>query len=53
MNPLQIIGYLFIAFGIIDYAGQFFEYDLTGVSWSPMAAGALGLVFASVGSKED
>jgi hypothetical protein len=39
---LIILGYLCYAFGAIDFAGMFFEYDLTGVSWSPVLAGFIG-----------
>jgi hypothetical protein len=53
MNLLQIIGYLFVAFGLIDYSGNIFDFDLTGVSWSPMAAGFLGVLLVGVGSKDE
>ena len=39
---LIILGYLCYAFGVIDFAGMFFKYDLTGVSWSPILAGVIG-----------
>lgn len=35
---ITIIGFLLIAFGIIDLAGMFFDYDITGVRWSPNIA---------------
>ena len=42
---LKVLGYLCIAFGIADFAlFQFGVADLTGVTWSPIAAGALGLI---------
>ena len=46
---LVILGWLCYAFAAIDFAGQFFDYDLTGVSWSPIAAGLLGAGLCSLG----
>ena len=51
MSPIQILGYLLIAFGVVDFAGQFLDYDLTGVSWSPIVAGVVGVALTSVGDK--
>ena len=53
MNPLQIIGYLCFAFAAVDFAGQFLNYDLTGVSWSPVVAGGLGVIFTAMGPGEE
>ena len=39
---LRIIGVICVAFGLIDFAGMFFHYDITGVSWSPIVAIAIG-----------
>ena len=50
---LGILGYLCIGFGIIDFAGMFFGYDLTGVTWSPIAAGFLGSVLISMGGDDE
>jgi len=39
----KILGYGLIAFGIADFAlFRFGIADLTGVSWSPIAAGLIG-----------
>ena len=38
----SLIGYGLYGLGIVDFAGMFFGYDLTGVSWSPIAFGAAG-----------
>jgi len=46
---LIILGYLCYAFGIIDFAGMFFGYDLTGVSWSPIVAGVAGYGLIALG----
>lgn len=39
---LNVVGYLLYAVAVIDFAGMFFGYDITGVSWSPIAFGAVG-----------
>ena len=36
------LAFLCFGFAIVDFAGMFFGYDLTGVSWSPIVAGAIG-----------
>jgi len=53
MNLLQIIGYLCFAFAAVDFAGQFLNYDLTGVSWSPIVAGGLGVILTAMGPGEE
>lgn len=54
---LTIIGYIFYLIGIADFCGMFFGYDFTGVSWSPIAFGAVGYLFEYLagknGSSED
>ncbi len=40
-----VIGWGCIIFGIIDFCGNFGHYDLTGVPWSPIAAGLIGEFF--------
>lgn len=48
----KIIGGLIIAFGIVDFVSyNIFEVDLTGVLWSPVAAGIIGGVIWSLGDK--
>lgn len=40
---LKVLGYALIAFGIADFLlYRFGATDLTGVTWSPIAAGAAG-----------
>jgi len=50
---MAILGLLVIGFGIIDFAGMFFGYDLTGVSWSPIAAGFVGSFLLNLGGDEE
>ena len=51
---LLVIGILCIIFGVIDFAGMFFHYDITGVSWSPMVAGFIGMIFLNLaGTKKE
>ena len=49
MAIFSILGFLCIGFGVIDFAGTFFGYDLTGVSWSPIVAGVVGGALMSIG----
>lgn len=46
-SVLTFCGVLCYVFAVIDFAGMFFGYDLTGVSWSPMVAGFLGAVLVN------
>ena len=39
---LSFIGWAFYGLAAVDFAGMFFGYDITGVSWSPIAFGAVG-----------
>lgn len=48
---LKIVSYIFYLIGIIDFCGMFFEYDFTGVSWSPIAFAAVGAIIESLGKK--
>lgn len=48
---MKAIGYLCYAFGVIDFAGMFLGYDLTGVPWSPIVAGVIGSIFINYGEK--
>ena len=48
---LKILGYACIAFGIADFAlYQLNITDLTGVTWSPIAAGAVGVLLLRIAS---
>jgi len=49
---MKVLGYLCYAFAVIDFAGMFFGYDLTGVSWSPIVAGVIGSILVRAGEKE-
>jgi len=48
---LAILGFLCIVFGIIDFLGMFFHYDLTGLSYTPIIASVVGGVLIKEGSK--
>ena len=41
-SMFSLIGYGLYGLGIVDFAGMIFGYDLTGVSWSPIAFWAAG-----------
>ena len=47
------LGYGCYIFGVIDFCGMFFNYDLTGVFWSPIAASILGTLFLNIAKKYD
>ena len=38
----HIIGYILYGIAVVDFAGMFLGYDITGVSWSPLLFGGLG-----------
>lgn len=42
---LYIASLVFYVIGAIDFCGMFFDYDFTGVSWSPIAFAGVGYVF--------
>ena len=48
---LYWVGAALFALAAIDYAGMYFDYDITGVSWSPYAIGVLGGVCVSIAKK--
>jgi uncharacterized membrane protein YhaH (DUF805 family) len=41
-NLLAVFGNLCCVFAIVDFTGMFMDYDLTGVSWSPIVFGIIG-----------
>lgn len=49
---MKVLGGLCFAFALIDFAGMFFGYDLTGVSWSPVVAGLVGSFLMRLGEDE-
>ena len=48
-----LTGILLILFAVADFAGMFFGYDLTGVSWSPMVAMIAGSLLMSIGEADE
>ena len=48
---LNGIGVLLYIVAVIDFAGMFFDYDFTGVSWSPIAFGFVGGVCQTLAEK--
>lgn len=48
-NIFLLLGILCFVFGIIDFAGMFFKYDLTGSSYTPLAAGLVGSFLIKLG----
>ncbi|MDU1893031.1 MAG: hypothetical protein E6767_20335 [Dysgonomonas sp.] len=53
---LKVISYLLYGFAILDFAlGNFLGVDITGVSWSPIAAGGLAslLLWAGGNGEEE
>ncbi len=50
---LKLLGFGCYGFALVDFAGMFFGYDLTGVSWSPIVASVLGGVLASIGRDDE
>lgn len=44
-NIFDILEWVFYAIAAIDFCGMFFGYDLTGVSWSPIAFCIVGYFF--------
>jgi len=48
-----VMGFLCYGFAVVDFAGMFFGYDLTGVSWSPLVAGGIGSVLCSGGDDDE
>ena len=49
---MKVFGVICFAFAAIDFAGMFFGYDITGVSWSPVVALAIGGVLLNGGNTE-
>lgn len=50
-NAYSIIAWIFYAIGILDFCGMFFDYDFTGVYWSPIAFGVIGGIFDGLAKK--
>lgn len=46
---LTVGGVLCYVFAVVDFAGMFFGYDITGVSWSPIVAGFIGSALINCG----
>ena len=45
------LGLICYGFGLVDFAGIVFGYDITGVSWSPIVAAVVGSTLLSSGRK--
>jgi len=41
---MKVMGILCSVFAVIDFAGMYLHYDITGVSWSPAVAAVVGMV---------
>lgn len=52
-GTMKIVGILLLIFAAVDFAGQYFNYDLTGVSWSAIVAGVIGSLLYSKGGGDD
>jgi len=53
MSIFLLLGFLCYGFAIIDFAGIFFGYDLTGTPFSPIAAIFLGSMLIKMGGGEE
>ena len=53
MSILKLLGGLCYVFAVIDFAGMFFNYDITGVFWSPIVAGFIGGMLMKAGGGDD
>ena len=49
---MKVFGVICFAFAAIDFAGMLLGYDITGVSWSPVVALAIGGVLLNGGNTE-
>ncbi len=49
---LTVLGLMCYGFGMVDFAGMFFHYDITGVPWSPIVAGIIGSILCSFGKNK-
>ncbi len=50
---MKKLGTLLQILAIVDFAGMFFGYDLTGQSWTPIAFGFAGAVLSLLGKSND
>lgn len=50
---LYLISWGFYIIAVIDFCGMFFDYDFTGVSWSPIAFGVIGSIFDYYAKNKD
>ena len=50
-NLLTFVGLALQVLALADFAGMFFGYDFTGVSWSPIAIGLVGSAFIGLANK--
>jgi hypothetical protein len=53
-SVLRIAGILLILFAVVDVVlARAFSIDITGVSWSPLAAGLAGIVMLKIFRVDD
>ena len=48
---LNVLAWLCYIFAVVDFGLSFFGVDITGVQWSPVAAGGLGGIFQYLAGK--
>ena len=46
-----ILGGVFYIVAVVDFAGMFFRYDITGQPWTPILFGAIGQFFVFIANK--
>ncbi len=47
------IALLCYVFAVVDFAGMFLGYDITGVFWSPAAAAGIGTILMKIAKKNE
>ena len=50
---LNLAGYGLWIFAVIDFCGMFFDYDLTGVRWSPLVCSVIGSALIGIGNHSE
>jgi uncharacterized protein YbaR (Trm112 family) len=50
---LNLAGYGLLIFAVIDFCGMFFDYDLTGVRWSPLVCSVIGSALIGIGNRSE
>jgi len=52
-KKMKILAILCYVFAVIDFAGMFLGYDITGVFWSPIVAAVVGNLLMKVANKKE